>query len=169
MYGWSAADPDRFADAARHGARRLRTRREVLQWAAALFIGCNLPLAAARAAGEESAFAAGSLADVLRALGGQPAASPQISLGVPDLVENGAVVPVEISSHLPGAQSIFVISESNPLPLVARLDFPDGTLPYFATRIKVAQSCNIYAVVRAGDQLVWASKGTQVTVGGCGG
>jgi sulfur-oxidizing protein SoxY len=161
-------------DSAREGGRRLQTRRELLQWAAALFLGGNLLRGAAQAAGEQAAgedaaFAAGSLAEVLRALGGQPAAGPQVSVAVPDLVENGAVVPVEVTSHLPGAQSIYIVSESNPLPLIARLYFPDGTPPYFATRIKVAKSCNIYAVVRAGDQLVWASKGTQVTVGGCGG
>ena len=79
------------------------------------------------------------------------------------------VVPVEVTSHLPDAQSIYLISESNPFPLVARLDFPEGTVPYVATRIKVAQSCNIYAVVRTGNQLVWTSKATQVTIGGCGG
>jgi sulfur-oxidizing protein SoxY len=170
MYGWSAAVPDPPPRSVPRDARRLRTRRELLQWAGAVFLGCTLlPQRDARAAAEESAFAAGSLADVLRALGGEPAAGPQISLMVPDLVENGAVVPVEVTSHLAGAQSIYLISESNPFPLVARLDFPEGTQPFVATRIKVAQSCNIYAVVRTGGQLVWTSKGTQVTIGGCGG
>jgi sulfur-oxidizing protein SoxY len=169
MYGWSAADPDRLPCAVAHDPRRLRTRRELLQVAGAILLGCSLPHGDAQATAEESAFAAGSLADLLRSLGGQPTAGPGISLVVPDLVENGAVVPVEVTSHLPGAQSIYLISESNPFPLVARLDFPEGTVPYVATRIKVAQSCNIYAVVRTGDQLVWTSKATQVTIGGCGG
>jgi sulfur-oxidizing protein SoxY len=141
----------------------------LLQWAAAVFVGSCLPRGAAQAAAEDSAFAVGSLKEVLGALGGQPAAGTQISIDVPDLVENGAVVPVEVTSDLPGAQSIYIVSEANPFPLVARLDFPEGTVPFIATRIKVAQSCNIYAVVRTGDQFVWASKGTQVTVGGCGG
>jgi sulfur-oxidizing protein SoxY len=170
MYGWSAADPDRPPCADAHGAGRPRTRRELLKVAGAILFGCSLlPHRGAQAAAEEPAFAAGSLAEVLRSLGGQPTAGPQISLAVPDLVENGAVVPVEVTSHLPGAQSIYIISESNPFPLVARLDFPEDTVPYVATRIKVARSCDIYAVVRTGDRLYWTSKGTQVTVGGCGG
>jgi len=78
-------------------------------------------------------------------------------------------VPVEVTSHLAGAQTLYVIAEANPYPMVARFNVPEGTDPYLATRIKVAQSCNIYAVVRSGEQLYWAAKATQVTIGGCGG
>jgi sulfur-oxidizing protein SoxY len=77
-------------------------------------------------------------------------------------------VPVEIASQLGGPQTIFVLSEANPFPLVARFFVPDGTLPYVSTRIKVAQSCNIYALVQSGARYYSAVKATTVTVGGCG-
>jgi sulfur-oxidizing protein SoxY len=121
------------------------------------------------AAGDEAAFAAGTLARVLDALGASHAPDDtHLTITVPEFVENGAVVPVEVTSHLPGAQSIYIISESNPFPLLAHFSFPDGTEPFIATRIKVAQSCNLYAVVNAGGQIYTAVKPTRVSIGGCG-
>jgi sulfur-oxidizing protein SoxY len=121
------------------------------------------------AVGDERAFAAGTLAQVLEALGATPAADgTHLTMTVPGFVENGAIVPVEVSSRLPGPQSIYIISESNPYPLVAHVSFPDGTEPFIATRIKVAQSCNLYAVVNAGGQIYTAVAATKVSIGGCG-
>jgi sulfur-oxidizing protein SoxY len=94
--------------------------------------------------------------------------SADISLDVPDFVENGAMVPVEVTSRLAGAQDIYIISESNPFPLVARFSLPEGTEAFVATRIKVASSCNIYALVHSNGQFLSAMKATTVTVGGCG-
>ena len=123
----------------------------------------------ALAVDESRAFAAGGLDDVLEALGGRPAEDPQVSIEVPEFVENGALVPVEITSHLPGDQTIYVVSEANPYPLVARFSIPEGTLPFVSTRIKVGASCRVYGIVRAGGSLYWASRPTRVTLGGCGG
>jgi sulfur-oxidizing protein SoxY len=61
-----------------------------------------------------------------------------------------------------------LFSEANPFPLVARFFVPEGTLPYVSTRIKVAQSCNIYALVECEGRHYSAVKATTVTVGGCG-
>jgi sulfur-oxidizing protein SoxY len=117
---------------------------------------------------ESAAFAAGTLARVLAALGAQPNASDALKLSVPDYVENGAVVPVELVSTLTGPQDFYIISEANPFPLVAKFSFPEGTEPYVSTRIKVASSCNITALVKSQDRYYSAVKATQVTVGGCG-
>jgi sulfur-oxidizing protein SoxY len=170
MCAWSVTRLEpRPTPAAAHGFTAVG-RREALQWAAALFVGGSLlRFSPAYAAGDEFAFAAGSLEDVLSALGGQPASAPEITLAVPDLVENGALVPVQVSSLLPGPQAIYIVSESNPYPLVARFSIPDGTDAFVATRIKVAASCNVYAVIKSGERLYWAAKHTQVTIGGCGG
>jgi sulfur-oxidizing protein SoxY len=144
-------------------------RRELLQWASLLFLGgVALSPRRASAADETRAFAAGTLDDVISALGGQPADTPQLSIAVPEFVENGALVPVQIESRLPGAQTIFVLSESNPYPLVARFSVPEGTEPFISTRIKVGASGRVFAVVRNGSDLYWASRPTRVTVGGCG-
>lgn len=116
----------------------------------------------------KSAFGAGSLAEVLRLLGASPTLSDQISLDVPDFFENGAMVPVEITSRLPGAQEIYIISESNPFPLVARFSMLDRTEAFVSTRIKVASSCNIHALVQYQGRFLSAVKPTTVAVGGCG-
>jgi sulfur-oxidizing protein SoxY len=121
------------------------------------------------AADDEAAFAAGTLARVLEALGAKATADgTQLTITAPGFVENGAIVPVEVASHLPGPQSIYIISESNPYPLVAHVSFPEGTEPFIATRIKVAKSCNLYAVVNAGGQVYTAVAPTRVSIGGCG-
>jgi sulfur-oxidizing protein SoxY len=75
---------------------------------------------------------------------------------------------VEVTSEVAGSQTIFVFSEANPFPLVARFFVPEGTDPYVSTRIKVAGSCNIYALVQADGRFFSAVKSTTVTVGGCG-
>ena len=145
-------------------------RREALRLMAAALVAAGvLPWPAARAVENDAlAFGSGSLEGVLRALGATLDPSPQIRLTVPDFVENGAVVPVEVTSELSGPQTIFVLSEANPFPLVARFFVPEGTLPYVSTRIKVAQSCNIYALVQSDGRYFSAFKATTVTVGGCG-
>ncbi len=146
-------------------------RRQALKCLAGVLLALRLPQsrAAQAARDDEAAFGAGSLEGVLRALGANPAPSEQISLMVPDLVENGAVVPVEISSRLSGSQEIFVISEANPFPLVARFSIPEGTDAFVSTRIKVARSCNLYALVASDGEFYSAVKATQVVTGGCGG
>ncbi len=113
-------------------------------------------------------FGAGSLAEVLRLLDAQPILSDDVSLSVPDFFENGAMVPVEVTSRLIGAQDIYLISEANPFPLVARFAVPEGTEAFVSTRIKVASSCNIHALVHSGGRFLSAVKATTVTVGGCG-
>jgi sulfur-oxidizing protein SoxY len=114
------------------------------------------------------AFGAGSLTEAFRLLGADPTPSDEVSLNVPDFVENGATVPVEVSTQLPGVQEIFILSEANPFPLVARFSVPEGTDAFVSVRIKVASSCNIHALVHSEGRFLSAVKATTVTVGGCG-
>lgn len=146
------------------------TRREALYWMGGiLFAYGMLPLSKAIAVQNDAlAFGSDSLEGALLALNANLESSELVSLVVPDFVENGAVVPVEITSQVKGPQSIFVLSEANPFPLVARFVIPEGTEPFVSTRIKVAQSCNIYALVQANGRYYSAVKATKVTVGGCG-
>jgi len=173
MCAWFAPRPDTpggLFDAGLADRSPSSNRREALRlMAAALLAAGVLPWPAARAAENDAlAFGSGSLEGALSALGATLDPSPEIRLTVPDFVENGSVVPVEVTSQLSGPQTIFLLSEANPFPLVARFFVPEGTLPYVSTRIKVARSCNIYAVVQAEDRYYSAVKATTVTVGGCG-
>jgi sulfur-oxidizing protein SoxY len=167
MFAWCARRND--------GAAMMMNRphrREVLQRGAALALlaSCGwLPSRAALAAAAgEAAFEATSIDDALRALGGIPVGDAGISLDVPELVENGAVVPVSVTSRIAGTQEISIVVELNPYPLIARFVIPEGTEPYVFTRVKMAQSGSVLAVVRAEGRLYSAFKNTKVMVGGCG-
>lgn len=116
-----------------------------------------------------NALNAKTMDDVLKALGGQPTVSGEIILNSPDIAENGAVVPVSITSKLANTQQILIIVEKNPNPLTAAFDIPTDTEPYVQTRVKMGQSGNVYAVVKADGKLYSTFKETKVTLGGCGG
>jgi sulfur-oxidizing protein SoxY len=116
---------------------------------------------------EELAFNAVSFEEALHALGGQPGAADDIVMMLDEQVDNGAFVPVSIQSRLPGTQEIWIVCETNPNPLALRVSIPGGTEPFIATRIKVAESGRVHAVVRAQDRLYTVHRNTRVTVGGC--
>jgi sulfur-oxidizing protein SoxY len=122
----------------------------------------------AGAAEDDLVFGAASMKEALEALGSVPTSASQIVLTAPDHAENGASVPVTVESHLPDTRAIFIVVEANPNPMVVRFTFSEGTDAYVATRIKMAESSKIYAIVRADGRLYSVACDTQVTVGGCG-
>ena len=123
------------------------------------------------AAWPDSAFTAKSTADAIGALfGGQASeASGEIEIKAPDIAENGAVVPVTVSSNLPGVEAISVLADKNATPLTASFEIPQGTEAYVSTRIKMAKTGDVIALVKAGGKVYSARKNVKVTIGGCGG
>ena len=117
----------------------------------------------------KAAFETKSMADTYKVLGGTPAESADISITAPDIAENGAVVPVGVTSKIPNTQAVYILVEKNPNMLAAGFNIPQGTEPNVATRIKMGQTSNVYAVVKAADKYYVASKEVKVTLGGCGG
>ncbi|MCX8005538.1 MAG: thiosulfate oxidation carrier protein SoxY, partial [Burkholderiaceae bacterium] len=127
-------------------------RRELLQAVAActaLAVGGTLPAALAQQpAWNKAAFEAKRLADVVKALGGSAATpSKDIAITAPDIAENGAVVSVGIVSKIPNTQNIYIVVEKNANALVAGFNIPQGTEPRVDTRIKMAETAPVYAVV----------------------
>lgn len=115
-------------------------------------------------------FEAKAVDDVLKGLGaGSPAMSADIVIKAPDIAENGAVVPVEVTSRIPNTQSIAIIAEKNPLPLVAQFDFAGGAEGYASTRMKLGRTSDVLAVVKADGKFYMARREIKVTIGGCGG
>ena len=154
------------------------TRRLILQGAGAVaLVGLgNIPfgptpaLAAANDKYPEEAFKAKSEADAIKALYGKTAeASDKIKLDAPEIAENGAVVPVAISTTLADVTAISFLVAENPVALVASYKIPAGTMPSIANRIKMAKTSNVLVLVEAGGKLYSATKEVKVTVGGCGG
>ena len=158
--------------------RRPVSRREVLQGAAlvALFGLGGLPfgtapaLAVANDKYPEDAFKQKRDADAIKALYGRGAeASEKVKLDAPEIAENGAVVPVSVSTTLDNVTSIAFLVSENPNALAAHYQIPAGTLPNVANRLKMAKTCNVIAIVESGGKLYSATKEVKVTVGGCGG
>jgi sulfur-oxidizing protein SoxY len=119
---------------------------------------------------QPGAFDVKTLTEAMKLLGAQsPAASDAILIKAPDIAENGAVVPVAVESKIAGTQSIAVLIEKNPQPLAASFDFPAGTEPSVSTRVKMGESSDVYALVKADGKFYVAKKEIKITLGGCGG
>lgn len=123
-------------------------------------------LAAYPKAAFESKDVKGGLMDIMGM--GDYAHSDDIKIKAPDIAENGAVVPVTISSSLSGVEQIAIFATGNASPLVASFDM-HGSNAYISTRIKMGKTSNIMAVVKTGSTLHANKKEVKVTIGGCGG
>lgn len=153
------------------------TRRLILQGTGAValvglgniaFVGSAF--AAANDKYPEDAFKAKTEADAIKALYGKTAeASDKVKLDAPEIAENGAVVPVSVTTTLPDVTSISFMVSENPVVLVASYKIPAGTMPVVANRIKMAKTSNVIVIVEAGGKVYSTTKEVKVTVGGCGG
>ena len=119
----------------------------------------------------KSAFETKSLADAVKAMGGDgaPQENKAILMQSPDIAENGAVVPFTIESKIPKTEAIALLVEKNPNILAANFQIPQGTDPWVNTRVKMGQTSNVIALVKADGKYYYASKEVKVTLGGCGG
>jgi sulfur-oxidizing protein SoxY len=148
------------------------TRRDAIKTTGAFATLVSLGIitqSQANAAVTHDSFAVKSVEDALKAIGGQAATSDQVSVVSPDIAENGAVVPVGATSKLPNTTEVFLLVEKNPTPLAAGFMIPAGTVADVQTRLKMGQSTNVIAIVKADGKLYSATKETKVTLGGCGG
>jgi sulfur-oxidizing protein SoxY len=117
----------------------------------------------------KAGFESKAFADALKNLGvTNPAESRDIAITAPDIAENGAVVPVAVTSRIPNTEQISILAEKNPFPLAATFDVANGSEGYVSTRIKMGQTSDVWAVVKAGGKYFTARKEVKITVGGCG-
>lgn len=152
------------------------SRRQSLKAASGLGIYAALVavglLPAGRAAAQQfaSAFQTKSIADTLKALGaGTPSDSKDVIINSPDIAENGAVVPVGVRSNLPKTEMIALLVEKNPSALAGAYTLLEGAEPDVNMRIKMGQSSDVYALVKADGKFYMTKKEIKVTLGGCGG
>ena len=95
--------------------------------------------------------------------------SADIKLKAPDIAENGAVVPITVTSNIAGTEAISVVVAENATPLAATFNLGANTSGFVSTRIKMGKTSDVTAVVKAGGKLYSTSKNVKVTIGGCGG
>ena len=94
--------------------------------------------------------------------------SDLIRLKVPEIAEDGAVVPVSISSDLPDIRRLYLLVEKNPTPLAAEFELGSGVVANIGARIKMAESCHVIVVAEQGVSLLTAQQWVRVMQGGCG-
>ena len=153
------------------------TRRSFLQstlagsaLAVAASAGLLTPTRVLAAAWPAGAFEAKTVDDVLRGLYGTSTAadSKAITINAPIQAENGAVVPITVSTTLPDVEAISILVAGNANPLVASVSLT-GAQGYFSARMKMGKTSDVKVVVKSGGKLHTASQQVKVTVGGCGG
>ena len=117
----------------------------------------------------KAGFESKAVKDALASLGAaNPAESKDILITAPDIAENGAVVPIAVTSKIPNTQSISIIAEKNPFPLSSTFDIANGAEGYVSTRLKMGETSNVRAIVKAGGKFYTAAKEVKITIGGCG-
>ena len=153
-----------------------RSRRTIVKCAGAIgalgavvVTGLVKPSNAVAAQWNKAGFESKAMAEVLKALGASnPVESRDILITGPDIAENGAVVPVAVMCRIANTQQISIIAEKNPRPLMATFDVSGSSEGYVSTRIKMGETSNVWAVVKADGKFFAAKKEVKVTVGGCG-
>ena len=152
--------------------RRILLKGSLAAGAVGVAVGAGLLTPrAVLAAWPEAAFKAKDVKSGLKALIGAEGGEPggDITIKAPDIAENGAVVPVSVDSTATGVKSITIIAEGNDTPIIASFNLGEDALPSVSTRIKMAKTANVTAVVQTADKIYTASKEVKVTIGGCGG
>ena len=149
----------------------LLTRRILLKTGLAFATLVAAPRLLLAAAWPEQAFKSTAATDALTGLFGtdQTTPSDEISLGVPTIAENGAVVPVDVSTTLDNVESISIVVPGNPRPLAASFELSGNVIPEISGRIKMGQTSDVIAVVKTDTGLFSTAKEVKVTIGGCGG
>jgi len=154
------------------------TRRLVLRGAGSVVLAslgvvlvhATPALAAANDKYPEEAFKQKDGKEAVKLLYGRTAEpSDKIKLDAPEIAENGAVVPISVSTSLADVTTIALVVPENPNVLAAYYRIPTGTMPNVANRLKMAKTSNVIAIVESGGKLFSATREVKVTVGGCGG
>ena len=132
-------------------------------------LGLGTPLTA-HASSDDTRFKSDNIEKILAEIGAKDAKpSKAIMLDTPEVASNGAMVPVEVKSDIPGTDYIALIADKNPFPLLAEFDVMDGAVAYVSARIKMRETSRVRAVVKANGQFYMVDNEVKVTIGGCGG
>ncbi len=100
-------------------------------------------------------------------IGDQELLEGHVVLEAPEIAENGATVPVKVSSDLDNVEWISIMGDKNPRPWISRFYFHGKSRPYVSTRIKLRETSNVVAIVKADGKLYSSKSAVKVTAGGC--
>lgn len=144
-------------------------RRDFLKILLAVSALALLPIKAFAAIWNTSAFQATKLQEAMAALQiSNVSISSDIQIIAPDKAENGAVVQIEVISRILNTESIAIFVENNPTALIANFVFSEGADGFVVTRIKMAETSEVHAVIKSGNRYFSAKKRVEVLENGCG-
>ena len=116
------------------------------------------------------------MAEIRKLYGDKPMAGGKIKLDVPEIAENGLVVPVNVEVESPMTEAdyvkaVHIYADGNPQPGIVSYSFtPACGKASAATRMRLAQTQNIVCVAEMSNgALHMAKANVKVTIGGCGG
>jgi len=95
--------------------------------------------------------------------------SNKIHLKLPRIAENGSVVPITITSSIENVDTVYILSEKNPVPLIAKFSLDPDLETFIGARFKMKETCDVIVIVKAENQYYQTRQNVKVTLGGCGG
>lgn len=95
--------------------------------------------------------------------------SNKINLKLPKIAENGSVVPITITSSIKNIDTVYILSEKNPVPLIAKFSLVPDLEAFIGARFKMKETCDVIVIVKAENQYYQTRQKVKVTLGGCGG
>lgn len=90
-----------------------------------------------------------------------------LSLEIPSVAENGALVPLTMTGSA-DVESLYLLAEGNPGPLLAEFHFRGTALPKVSLRVKLNQSGPVTALSHTQSGWVRLDRDVRVAIGGCG-
>lgn len=111
-----------------------------------------------------------------RLMRGRKPTEGKLNVEIPELAENGNMVPFTVSADSPMTEAshvtaIYVLSTENPQALIATFRFtPDSGRAAAASRMRLAKTQDVVCLAELNDGALWAKRtAVKVTIGGCGG
>lgn len=133
-----------------------------------LILGAGLFSRVSKAAWPTAAFDETEYLPALKGLiGEQPLLDGHVTIQAPEVAENGATVPVKISTDLENVEWISIFGDKNPRPWISRFYFHGKSRPFVSTRIKLRESSHVVAIVKSQGKLYSTKSAVRVTAGGC--
>jgi sulfur-oxidizing protein SoxY len=93
----------------------------------------------------------------------------KIDLNIPEIAENGALVPVTVTSSLKDIKNLVLVVEQNPVPLAIEAMLMPELEPFLSARLKLASTSFVFAIAETDKVCYSVKKKVKVTIGGCGG
>ena len=150
------------------------TRRGALMLGAGFVAAAGLMGTSALVPAQASVEDANKMIDAFT--GGAKPTAGRVTLGAPEIAENGNTVPISVSVESPMTEAdyvvaVMIVAPANPNPGVATLRFsPMSGKAEASTRMRLAKTQDVIAVAQMSDgSFFMDTRSVKVTIGGCGG